>query len=106
MFTDAGKRKCTFGVGPVGIEVWQSSLIADLLESFGRFVVDLENAARPPPTTARIPVSHFMVSAPAPRGVVARVKSDGALEEDWGRQLGGIAVTLWLRKSGQQGERV
>lgn len=36
---------CSFGVCPVGVEVWERSLVADLLKSLRRFVVDLEDTA-------------------------------------------------------------
>jgi hypothetical protein len=81
----------TFCVGPVGVKVRQSSLVADLLECLGRLVVHLEDTARSPPAGARSTlVGHILGAGPAARRVVARVKGDGALEEDWGRQLGGI----------------
>lgn len=58
-------------------------------------MVDLEDTARSPPARARVvSIGHVEVDAPASRRalrIVARVESDGALEEDWGRQLGGIA---------------
>jgi hypothetical protein len=88
------REVCTFGAGPVGIKIWQGSLVAYLLESLRGLVIDLENAARPPPTAASVPFGHCVISAAAPWRVVARVKGDGALEEYWRRQLGGIAGML------------
>jgi len=85
----------TLGIGPIGIQIRQRCLITDLLKGLGWLVVDLEDTARSPPTGARVvPVGHVEVDAPASRRalrIVARVEGDGALEENWGRQLGGIA---------------
>ena len=58
-------------------------------------MIDLEETARSPPACARvISIGHVEIDASASRGsrrVVARVEGDGALQENWGRQLGGIA---------------
>jgi hypothetical protein len=61
-------------------------------------MVDLENTTRPSPSAARVRIGHFVVCAPAPWRVVARVKGDGALEEDWGRQLGGVSEGARLER--------
>jgi hypothetical protein len=53
-------------------------------------MIDLEDTARSPPSSPGVSIGHVEIGASVPRGVVARVKGDGALEEDWGRQLGGI----------------
>ena len=86
----------TFGIGPVGIQIRQGCLVAYLLERLGRLMVDLEDTARSPPTATRVvAIGHVEVgasaSASAAGRLVARVEGDGALEENWGRQLGGIA---------------
>lgn len=52
-------------------------------------MVDLEDTARSPPAAARCRVGHFKIASPA-RWSRARVVGDGALEKNWGRQLGGI----------------
>jgi hypothetical protein len=57
-------------------------------------MVDLEDTASSPPTTTRVvAIGHVEVgaSASAAGRLVARVEGDGALEKNWGRQLGGIA---------------
>lgn len=96
-------RVHTFGIGPVGIQVRQSCLVTDLLEGLGGLMVDLEDTARPPPAATRVAISHVEVdtsttatasassSITVARRVVARVKGDGTLEKNWGRQLGGVA---------------
>lgn len=86
----------TFGVCPVGVEIGQGCLVADLLERFRWLMVDLENTTRPSPAATRVRVGHFVVCASALRGVVTRVKGDGALEKDWGRQLGGVSESARL----------
>lgn len=72
----------TFGVGPVGVEVREGSLVANLLESLGRLMVDLEDAARPSPPSAgrRVSVGHVEVDAAPARRFGTRVVGDGALE--------------------------
>lgn len=83
----------TLGIGPVGVEVGQGSLITDLLQSLRRLVVDLEDTTRSPPTATGILVRHIEIGTIASWGgffVRRRVEIDGALEENWGRQLGGI----------------
>lgn len=89
---DRNRHRHTFGICPIGIQVRQSCLVAYLLEGLGRLVVDLEDTARSPPAGAKVvAIGHVEVGAAAPRRVVARVEGDGALQENWGRQLGGIA---------------
>lgn len=80
----------TLCISPVGIQVGQRGLVADLLEGLGGLVVDLEDTARSPPAATSVAVAHVEVGASAPRRLRARVVGDGAREEDWGRQLGGI----------------
>lgn len=76
------EARYTFGVGPVGIEVREGSLVANLLESLGRLMVDLEDAARPSPPSAgrRVSVGHVEVDAAPARRFGTRVVGDGALE--------------------------
>ena len=85
----------TFGVGPVGVQIRQSCLVAYLLKGLERLMVDLEEAARSPPACARVAsIGHVEVNASASDGsrrIVARVEGDGALQKNWRRQLGGIA---------------
>ena len=81
--------RLTFGIDPVGVQVGQGSLVADLLQRLLRLVVDLEDAARSPPA-ARVGVCHGPVGTASARRMGGRVVGDGALEEDWGRQFGGI----------------
>ena len=99
--------RLTFGTGPISIEVGQSRLVTNLLKRLRRLVVDLEETTRSPPASAFVfAISHIEVGtsastpASAARRVVARVKGDGALEKNWGRQLGGIVgqaggIELW-----------
>lgn len=86
---ERGKR-VTFCIGPVGVEVGQRSLIADLFKSLGRFMVELEDAAGPPPASHGIAIGHVEIAVSTARRFGAGVVRDGALEENWGRQLGGI----------------
>lgn len=87
----------TFGTGPIGIEVGQSSLVADLLKGLGGLVVDLEDAARSPPAASTLVCARHVevllrvagVSG-SRRGATTRVEGDGSRKEDWGRHLGGI----------------
>lgn len=78
----------TFCICPVGIEIGQSSLVADLLERLWGLVVDLKDAAGSPPASAVIAVVHVEVDATTARRFGAHVVG-GSLEEDWGRQFGG-----------------
>lgn len=82
----------TLCIGPVGVQVGQGGLVADLLEGLGRLMVDLEDAARSPPAATVVAVAHcgVEVGASTARRLRARVVGDGAREEDWRRQLGGI----------------
>lgn len=58
------RRECeqeyffTFGVVPVGVEVWQGGLVADLFERLWGLVINLEDTARPPTSAAFISVGH------------------------------------------------
>lgn len=83
----------TFGACPVGIKIRESSLVTDLLEGLWGLMIDLEDAARPPPTgagAASVSVRHVEIDAASARRFRTRVVGDGALQQDWGRQLGGI----------------
>lgn len=54
-------------------------------------MVDLENTTRPPPT-GRVRFRHFVHTSSARRSSGApRVVGDRTLEENWGRQLDGVA---------------
>ena len=92
----------TFCIGPVGVEVGQRRLVADLLECLGGLVVHLKDAARSPPAGAVVAVGHVEVGASTARRSSARVVGNGALEEDWGRQLGGIGEVMG-RRGGREG---
>ena len=81
-------RPLTFGVDPIRVSVGQCRAVAQLLNSLRRFVVDLEDAARPSPT-GRVCFRHF-VHTPPTRRIGPRVVGDGPLQEDWGRQLAGV----------------
>lgn len=74
----------TFGICPVGVEVRQRSLVADLLESLGRLMVNLEDTARSPPSGSSSPrcvaFGHVEIDAASARRLVRRVVGDGALE--------------------------
>lgn len=50
----------TFRVYPVGIEIRERLLVADLLQCLGRLMVDLEDTARSPPTR-RLGLRHVLV---------------------------------------------
>ena len=84
------KERITFCVGPVGVEIGQGRLITDLLERLGGLVIHLEDAARSPPAGTIVAVGHVEVDASSARRAGSRVVGDGSLEENWGRQLGGI----------------
>lgn len=48
---------------PVGIHVWNNGLVAHLLERLEGLVVDLEDAARPPPAATGASIVHVEESA-------------------------------------------
>lgn len=78
----------TFGIDPVGVAVGQRGAVTQLLYRLRRFMVYLEERARPPPT-GRVLFCH-LVHTSSTRRISTRVVGDGTLEEDWGRQFGGI----------------
>lgn len=90
--TEGSRARYTFGVCPVRVEVGKGSLVADLLESLGRLMVDLEDTARSPPPGAGacVTLGHVEIYASPSRRFCACVVGNGALEQDWRRQLGGI----------------
>lgn len=88
-------QSLTFRIDPVCVAVGQRGAVTELLNRLRGLVVDLEDGTRPPPTS-RILFRH-LVYTPSTRRIGARVVGDGALEEDWGRQLAGVA--------GSRGER-
>ncbi len=69
----------TFCVDPIRVQVWESGLVAELLNGLGRLVVDLEDATRSPPPACLI--RHRAVRGPTTRRVGARVVGDGAREK-------------------------
>lgn len=79
----------TFRIDPVCIAVGQSGAVTELLDRLGGFVVHLKERARPSPTGRVLLFRHF-VHTSSTRRIGTRVVGDGTLEEDWGRQLGGI----------------
>lgn len=84
------KGQRTFRACPIGVQVWQSSLVIDLLKSFGRLMIDLQNATGSPPTGRIVAVGHVQICASTTRRFSTRVVRNGTLQENWGRQLGGI----------------
>jgi len=88
----------TLGIDPVGVEVWQCGLVIQLLNGLERLMVDLEDTARSPPTSR--PVRHVARRSSSTRRICARVVGDGASEQDWGRQFGGIGVVAGVRRCG------
>lgn len=85
-----GTQDCllTFCIDPVRIAVGEGGAVTQLLDRLGRLVIYLEKRARPPPT-GRILFRHF-VHTSSTRRIGTRVVGDGTLEENWGRQFGGI----------------
>lgn len=57
------RRQYTFLTCPVGIHVCHNGLVAHLLERLGGLVVDLEDAARPPPAATGASIVHVEESA-------------------------------------------
>lgn len=84
----------TFCICPIGIQIGQRSLVADLLESLGGFVVHLQDAGGSPPAFGAVLIGHVEVCASTTGRLGSRVVGDGALEEDWGRQFGGVEAPL------------
>lgn len=79
-----GLRIITLCVYPVGIQVGESGLVAQLLNGLKRLMVDLENATRSPPAATL--VCHCVLIC---QGVLTRcqgcggcVVRDGAWEDD------------------------
>lgn len=57
------RREYTFLICPVGVQIWNNGLVAHLLERLGGLVVDLEDAARPPPAATGASIVHVEESA-------------------------------------------
>jgi hypothetical protein len=93
----------TFSIGPVGIQVGRGRLVTDLLEGLRRLVIDLEDTARSPPAGSTALVTHIEVVASTARRFGTRVVGNGALEEDWRRQFGGIDGVVERRN--ERGDR-
>lgn len=91
-------RPCTFCVNPVGVQIRQRGLIAKLLDRLWWLVIHLENTTRSPPPAGF--VCHISVRRPTARRIRARVVGNGAREEDWGRQLGGVEGRRKARHTG------
>lgn len=55
-------------------------------------MIYLKDTARSPPAGTRIPIGHVEINTSTARTwwIRGRVVGDGALEKNWGRQLGGI----------------
>jgi hypothetical protein len=84
-----GHGRLTFSINPVGVQIRQGCLVADLLECLERLMIHLEDATRSPPP-AHLLVCHALIDTSAARVIGSLVVGDGAREEDWRRQLGGI----------------
>jgi hypothetical protein len=80
----------TLGIDPIRVSVWQRRAVTKLLNSLRGFVVDLQNTTRPPPT-GRVCFRHLVHASSTRRIGGPRVVGDGTGQEDWGRQLDGIA---------------
>jgi len=65
-------------------------------------MVDLEDATRSPPTS-RLLVRHRAVRTSYAWLFGANVVGDGSLEDNWGRQFGGIGA-IEMGKSGMEGK--
>ena len=81
----------TFRACPICVQIRQDSLIIYLLQRLGGFVINLEDTAGSPSAGGFVPVGHVEVYASSTtRRLGIRVVGNGALKENWGRQLGGV----------------
>ena len=99
------QRALTFRIHPLSVQVGQGSLVAQLLERLGRFLVDKTTATPPPGLlcfeghgVAAVRGGAVGAQTAGPR-VACEAQARGAIEE-YGRQLGGGREEWKLRAEG------
>lgn len=98
------RKKLTLGINPFRIQVGQRRLVVELIDGLLRLMVDLEDAARPPPAASLVVGNHRIrtVSTTSAGNVGARVVRDDPRDKDRGRQLDGVAAGSRLTQRREQ----